>query len=98
MVKPYFDYFTLPGNERYYDFTWGPVHLFALDDIDSEPDGVGVVVDTSSLAESGAGSVYISLEYRVHALPAVFFGDAWLDGLGEVAVCGVGGGCGAGGA
>ncbi len=40
--KPYFDYFTLPGNERYYDFTWGPVHLFALDDIESEPDGVGV--------------------------------------------------------
>jgi tartrate-resistant acid phosphatase type 5 len=40
--QPYYDYFTLPGNERYYDFTWGPVHLFALDDIDSEPDGVGV--------------------------------------------------------
>jgi tartrate-resistant acid phosphatase type 5 len=40
--KPYFDYFTLPGNERYYDFTWGPVHFFALNDIESEPDGVGV--------------------------------------------------------
>jgi tartrate-resistant acid phosphatase type 5 len=40
--KPYFDYFTLPGNERYYDFTWGPVHLFALDDLETEPDGVGV--------------------------------------------------------
>jgi hypothetical protein len=39
--KPYFNYFTLPGNERYYDFTWGSVHLFALDNIDSEPDGVG---------------------------------------------------------
>ena len=24
---PYLDYFTLPGNERYYDFTWGPVHF-----------------------------------------------------------------------
>ncbi len=40
--QPYYDYFTLPGNQRYYDFTWGPVHLFALDDLDSEPDGVGV--------------------------------------------------------
>jgi hypothetical protein len=40
-VKPYFDYFTLPGNERYYDFIWGPVHLFALNSNDSEPDGVG---------------------------------------------------------
>ncbi len=39
--KAYFDYFTLPGNERYYDFTWGPVHFFALDDLGTEPDGVG---------------------------------------------------------
>jgi hypothetical protein len=38
---PYYDYFTLPGNERYYDFIWGPLHLFALDNIESEPDGVG---------------------------------------------------------
>jgi tartrate-resistant acid phosphatase type 5 len=40
--QPYFDFFLLPGNERYYDFIWGPVHLFALDNIESEPDGVGV--------------------------------------------------------
>ena len=39
--QPYYDYFTLPGNERYYDFTWGPVHFFALNTNDSEPDGVG---------------------------------------------------------
>ena len=32
-------YFSLPGNERYYDFTAGPVHLFALDSDYSEPDG-----------------------------------------------------------
>jgi tartrate-resistant acid phosphatase type 5 len=40
-AKPYFDYFTLPGNERYYEFTRGPVHFFALDSDSSEPDGVG---------------------------------------------------------
>jgi tartrate-resistant acid phosphatase type 5 len=39
--QPYFDYFSLPGNERYYDFTWGVVHLFALDSVEIEPDGVG---------------------------------------------------------
>ena len=39
--QPYYDYFTLPGNERYYDFTWGPLHLFILNTNDSEPDGVG---------------------------------------------------------
>jgi tartrate-resistant acid phosphatase type 5 len=40
-AQPYLDYFTLPGNERYYDFTWGPVHFFALDSDSREPDGVG---------------------------------------------------------
>ena len=41
-AQPYLDYFTLPGNERYYDFTWGPVHFFALESDDHEPDGVGM--------------------------------------------------------
>ena len=55
--KPYFDYFTLPGNERYYDFTWGPVHLFALDNIDNEPDGVGASSIQAQWLKSGlAGS------------------------------------------
>ncbi|MBN2149562.1 MAG: metallophosphoesterase [Anaerolineales bacterium] len=40
--QPYYDYFDLPGNERYYDFTWGPLHLFALNNNPDEPDGVGV--------------------------------------------------------
>lgn len=39
-AQPYLDYFSLPGNERYYDFTWGPVHFFALDSMFGEPDGV----------------------------------------------------------
>ena len=38
-AKAYLDYFTLPDNERYYDFTWGPLHLFALDSDSREPDG-----------------------------------------------------------
>lgn len=40
-AQPYLDYFVLPGNERYYDFVWGPVHFFALDSDSREPDGVG---------------------------------------------------------
>jgi hypothetical protein len=39
-ARPYLDYFTLPGNERYYDVEWGDVHVFALDTDPSEPDGV----------------------------------------------------------
>jgi hypothetical protein len=38
-IQPYLDYFALPGNERYYDFTWGPVHFFALDNDPHDPDG-----------------------------------------------------------
>jgi hypothetical protein len=41
-AQPYLDYFTLPGNERYYDFTWGPVHFFAVDSDPNEPHGISV--------------------------------------------------------
>ncbi|HMJ51537.1 MAG TPA: metallophosphoesterase [Polyangiaceae bacterium] len=39
-LAPYTNYFTLPGNERYYDVPRGLVHLFALDSDFNEPDGV----------------------------------------------------------
>src|SRR4029077_16786078 len=37
--QPYLNYFTLPGNERYYTFTQGLVQFFALDSVGNEPDG-----------------------------------------------------------
>jgi len=39
-IDPYLDYFTLPGNERYYDVDLGLVHLYALDSDVHEPDGI----------------------------------------------------------
>jgi tartrate-resistant acid phosphatase type 5 len=36
---PYLSYFTLPGNERYYDFIRGPVHFFCVNSDKNEPDG-----------------------------------------------------------
>jgi tartrate-resistant acid phosphatase type 5 len=39
-AKPYLDYFTLPGNERYYTFPFGPVRFFCLDSDKDEPDGI----------------------------------------------------------
>jgi len=39
-AQPYLDYFTLPGNERYYEFILGPLDFFALDADSHEPDGV----------------------------------------------------------
>jgi tartrate-resistant acid phosphatase type 5 len=41
-LRPYLDYFTLPGNERYYDVERGLVHLYSLDSDPNEPDGVTV--------------------------------------------------------
>jgi tartrate-resistant acid phosphatase type 5 len=38
-LAPYLQYFELPGNERYYEITWGPVQFFALDSDRREPDG-----------------------------------------------------------
>ena len=38
--RAYFDWFELPGNERYYDVHAGPVDLFFLDSYRREPDGV----------------------------------------------------------
>ncbi|MCA9405534.1 MAG: metallophosphoesterase [Candidatus Omnitrophica bacterium] len=41
-AKAYFDYFSLPGNERYYDFTWGPIHFFTINSFDQEKDGIEI--------------------------------------------------------
>ena len=39
-AQPYLDYFTLPGNERYYQFSRGPVAFFVIDSDSHEPDGM----------------------------------------------------------
>ena len=39
-LEPHYDYFTLPGNERYYDIERDPVHIFILDSNEEEPDGI----------------------------------------------------------
>ncbi len=38
--QAYYDYFTLPGNERYYTFTWGNMAFFMLNSMPGEPDGI----------------------------------------------------------
>jgi hypothetical protein len=37
---PYLAYFTLPGNERYYNYRYGPVEIFAVNSNANEPDGI----------------------------------------------------------
>src|SRR6266567_6438638 len=38
-LAPYLAYFTLPGNERYYSHSHGPIDLFAVVSDQQEPDG-----------------------------------------------------------
>ncbi|HEY57418.1 MAG TPA: hypothetical protein G4O04_02560 [Anaerolineae bacterium] len=40
-IEPHLAIFDLPGNERYYDVVWGPVHLLVLDSNWHEPGGIG---------------------------------------------------------
>jgi hypothetical protein len=40
-IQPYLDYFTLPGNERYYRVVQGSAEFFMLDSDTREPDGTG---------------------------------------------------------
>ena len=54
--QPYLDYFALPGNERYYDFTWGPVHFFMLDSDTNEPDGRMASSSQAGWLQSGLAS------------------------------------------
>ncbi|MDO9188048.1 MAG: metallophosphoesterase [Bacteroidia bacterium] len=44
---PYYNYFTLPGNERYYDYIKGDIHFFVINSNQSERDG------TSSTSTQG---------------------------------------------
>jgi hypothetical protein len=39
-AQPYLDYFELPGNERYYNFSWEFIDFFALNSDWAEPDGI----------------------------------------------------------
>ena len=50
---PYFDYFTLPGNERYYNVDMGLIRLFVVDSDDAEPDGI--TADSAQAAWLQAG-------------------------------------------
>ena len=71
-LQPYFDYFTLPNNERYYDFVQGPVHFFMLDSDSREPDGI----TASSSRRSGSATASPSrprVEDRRPPSPAFLF-------------------------
>ncbi|MCJ7823943.1 MAG: metallophosphoesterase [Anaerolineales bacterium] len=68
-AQPYLDYFTLQGNERYYDFVWGPVHFFALDSDVNEPEGISSTSTQAQWLQAalGASTVPWKVVYLHHA-------------------------------
>jgi tartrate-resistant acid phosphatase type 5 len=66
-LQPYLDYFRLPGNERYYDFVWGPVHIFMLDTDEREPDGASATSLQARWLERRLSESTASSETRLHA-------------------------------
>ena len=68
--KPYHDYFTLPGNGRYYDFVEGPIHFFMLStDRYREPDGTSSTSIQAKWLQSrlAASTARWKLVYAHHA-------------------------------
>ena len=67
-AEPYLDYFTLPGNERYYDLVRGDVHLFAVDSDQHEPDGIEATSKQAAWLERslGASKVAWQIVYMHH--------------------------------
>jgi hypothetical protein len=68
-VSNYLDYFTLPGNERYYDFVLGPVHFFAINSNSQESDGASSTSDQAQWLQNAlvdSDSLY-NIVYFHHA-------------------------------
>lgn len=69
-AQPYLDYFSLPGNERYYDFIKGPVHFFVLNSDANEPDGISSISTQALWLQSNlASSVSIWNVVLLHHAP-----------------------------
>lgn len=80
---PYFQYFTLPGNERYYDFIKGNVHFFAINSDPSEPNGTssGSVQATwlkNKLAASTSKWKIVFFHHSPYTSDAVHGSQAWM--------------------
>lgn len=67
--EAYRDYFTLPGNGRYYDFVRGDVHFFALNSDPAEPDGTSAASAQARWLQAGlaASTARWNVVYLHHA-------------------------------
>ncbi len=72
----YADFFTLPGNERYYDLTIGPVHFTMLDSDAREPDGIVAGGVQATWAEATIKGSSAPFQFVFHHHPAYVSGTA----------------------
>ena len=85
LPTPYLDYFTLPGNERYYSYIQGPVEFFVLDSGDTtgtgsdgfEPDGYTSTSTQCAVAPGRPRRFHDSLAGRVSPSSAVLLRQPW---------------------
>ena len=85
-AQPYLDYFNLPGNERYYRFTWGSVAFFAIDSDPNEPDGVADDLGAGGLVGGCPGEFDVLLEHRLLPSRPLLIGTSWLDSEHAMAI------------
>jgi hypothetical protein len=69
-AQPYLSYFTLPGNERYYDFVQGPVHFFIVDSDSREPDGTSSTSRQAQWLQAGLAASTSTFNLVVFHHPA----------------------------
>ena len=90
-ADPYKAYFTLPGNERYYDYVKGNVHFFVLDSDANEPDGTSSHKTQGLWLKSGltSSTSKFNVVYMHHAAYLIEY-RSWLAKSIAVAVQAVG--------
>lgn len=78
----YLQYFTLPYNERYYDFAIGPVHFFMVNSDANEPDGntassIQANWISNRIAESKAPWKIVSLHHPPYSSSGTITSTRW---------------------
>lgn len=77
----YFDFVTLPNNERYYEVDKGFVHLVVIDSDSREPDGVDPLSTQGMWAQAALAASAAPFKFVVFHHPAYTSGGAtaWMD-------------------
>lgn len=80
---PYFQYFTLPGNERYYDVVIGNVHFYAINSNKSEPNGYWSTSTQGTwlknkLASSVSGWNVVYFHHSPYASDTIHGSQSWM--------------------